>query len=127
MDEIFQISNRIQVMRDGKSVAILDTAKTTTDEVIKFMVGRDIGEMYPINQRAIGEKILEVKNLSAGKVSDITFDIKKGEIVGLFGLMGAGRTDIAKAIYGAIKKKIGRDFGKRKYRCHKFSRRCVKV
>jgi ABC-type sugar transport system ATPase subunit len=107
MDEIFTIADSIQVMRDGKSVALLNAAETSKEEVVKYMVGREIKDMYPISQRAIGEKILEVTNLNTDKARQVQLDVKQGEIVGLFGLMGAGRSNIVKAIYGAIPKASG--------------------
>lgn len=102
MDEIFAISNRIQVMRDGKSVALLETAETSQEEVIRHMVGRTLDEMYPHTQLERGEAILEVKSLTAGKAKDVSFTLHKGEILGFFGLMGAGRTDVARALFGDL-------------------------
>lgn len=102
MDEIFTVSDRIQVMRDGKSVALLNTADTSNEEIIRHMVGRTLDEMYPHTQIERGEKILEVKGLTAGKAKDISFDLHKGEILGLFGLMGAGRTDVARTLFGDL-------------------------
>lgn len=107
MDEIFTISTRIQVMRDGKSVAILNTSDTSKEELVKHMVGREIKEMYPISHRTIGNNILEVSDLCTDKAKHVQFHVKQGEIVGLFGLMGAGRSNIVKAIYGAAAKTSG--------------------
>lgn len=107
MDEIFAISDRIQVMRDGKSVALLKTTETSQEEVIRHMVGRTLDEMYPHTQLERGEAILEVKSLTAGKAEDVSFTLHKGEILGLFGLMGAGRTDVARALFGDLRLRRG--------------------
>lgn len=107
MDEIFSISDRVQVMRDGRNVAILDTSKTNKEEVVKHMVGREIKDMYPINSRPIGDTVIEIKGLYNDKVKDISFSVRQGEIFGLFGLMGAGRSEIVKTIYGATSKLAG--------------------
>lgn len=107
MDEIFSVSDRIQVMRDGKSVAILKTSETDRNVVVNHMVGRTLDEMYPHVQLPPGEKLLEVRDLSAGKVKNVNFSLYKGEILGLFGLMGAGRTDLARILFGDISMKTG--------------------
>ncbi len=104
MDEINRISDRITVMRDGEYVGTLMTKDTTKDEIVKMMVGRviygDKKEQSNVPQDA--EIVLEVKHLNRGKdIKDVSFNLKKGEILGFSGLMGAGRTEVARAIYGA--------------------------
>ena len=104
MDEINRISDRITVMRDGEYVGTLITKDTTKDEIVKMMVGRviygDKKEQSLVSPDA--EVVLEVKNLSRGKeIKDVSFKLHKGEILGFSGLMGSGRTEIARAIYGA--------------------------
>ena len=104
MDEINRISDRITVMRDGEYVGTLITKDTTKDEIVKMMVGRviygDKKEESNVPQDA--PVILEVKNLSRGKeVKNVNFKLRKGEILGFSGLMGSGRTEVARAIYGA--------------------------
>lgn len=104
MDEINRISDRVTVMRDGEYVGTLITKDTTKDEIVKMMVGRVIyGDKK--EQSAVGEDaevILEVKNLNRGKeIRNVNFNLRKGEILGFSGLMGAGRTEVARAIYGA--------------------------
>jgi ABC-type sugar transport system ATPase subunit/ribose/xylose/arabinose/galactoside ABC-type transport system permease subunit len=102
MEEIFEICDRITVLRDGDIVAHLVTSETSIDEVLKLMVGRSISSMFARDiQHKPGEVVLEVKQLSrAGEFSDISFEVRKGEIVGLAGLVGAGRTEVARAIFG---------------------------
>jgi ribose transport system ATP-binding protein len=104
MDEINVISDRITVMRDGEYVGTVNTADTTKDEIVKMMVGRVIyGDKK--EQSAVpadAPVVLEVKNLSRGKeIRDVSFTLRRGEILGFSGLMGAGRTEVARAIYGA--------------------------
>ena len=106
MDEINRISDRITVMRDGEYVGTLITADTTKDEIVKMMVGRviygDKKEQSAVSRDA--EVVLEVKNLNRGKeIKDVSFKLRRGEILGFSGLMGAGRTEVARAIYGADK------------------------
>ncbi len=101
LDEIFEVSNKVQVMRDGKKVALLNTAETDRQQLIAHMVGRTLGEMYPKKTAQKGRTVLEVKGLTTSKVRDISFSVAEGEVVGLFGLMGSGRTNIVETIFGA--------------------------
>ncbi len=104
MDEIERISDRVTVMRDGEYIGTLVTKDTTKDEIIKMMVGRVIlgEEKQQSNVKEDAEVVLEVKNLCAGSsVKNVNFKLHKGEILGFSGLMGAGRTETARAIYGA--------------------------
>ncbi|MDY0094032.1 MAG: sugar ABC transporter ATP-binding protein [Candidatus Vecturithrix sp.] len=102
LEEIFEICDTVTVLRDGVWVNSLPTAETDEDALIRMMVGRTIEEMYAIQHVERGEKALEVKNLTKrGRFENITFDLYRGEILGLFGLVGSGRTDIVKAIFGA--------------------------
>ena len=110
MDEINRISDRITVMRDGEYVGTLITKDTTKDEIVKMMVGRVIyGDKK--EQSAVADDadvVLEVKNLNRGKeIKDVSFKLRRGEILGFSGLMGAGRTEVARAIYGADKPDSG--------------------
>lgn len=108
MDEIFAVADRIQVMRDGKSVASLLSSKTSRDEVVTHMVGRTLEEMYPHIKLPKGKKLLEVKNLTTADIKDISFSLYQGEIVGLFGLMGAGQTELATTLFGDITNRTGK-------------------
>lgn len=101
MDELFEIADRIEIMRDGKYVTALNVRETNTDEVVAHMVGREIRDMYPARQCKIGDVVFEVKNLNTGFLKNIAFHVKSGEVVGFFGLMGAGRSEMARCIYGA--------------------------
>lgn len=100
MDEIFEISNRVQVLRDGKNIGTVNTADTNPEELVAMMVGRKIDSIYPKTLREPGEIVLEVEHLCANRVKDVSFQVRSGEVVGLFGLMGAGRTEIAESIFG---------------------------
>ncbi|MEQ0488271.1 sugar ABC transporter ATP-binding protein [Anaerococcus murdochii] len=94
MEEIFALTQKITVMRDGKSVAILDTNDTNEAEVVSHMVGRDIGDFYPEMDAEITDVKIELKNFSRPPYfNDINICAKKGEVLGISGLMGAGRTE----------------------------------
>ncbi len=104
MDEINRISDRITVMRDGEYVGTLITKDTTKDEIVKMMVGRVIfgDKKEKSNVPDDAETVLEVRNLNRGKeIKNVSFKLRKGEILGFSGLMGSGRTEVARAIYGA--------------------------
>ena len=102
LEEIFQIADRITVLRDGKYVGTKRIEETNRDEVITMMVGREIKEKIPKRPAKIGEEILRVEGLTReGVFRDISFTLHKGEVLGLAGLVGAGRTEIARAIFGA--------------------------
>lgn len=104
MDEITRISDRVSVMRDGEYIGTVNTKDTTKDEIVKMMVGRVIygDQKEHSNVSEDAPVVLEVKNLNSGKtIKDVSFKLRKGEILGFSGLMGAGRTEVARAIYGA--------------------------
>ncbi len=108
MKELKQIADRVTVMRDGKYIATKIVKETTNDELISLMVGRSLGNYYVRNHNTVGEDIvLEVKNLSSEKVSDINFKLKKSEILGFGGLVGCGRTETMRAIFGIDKIQSG--------------------
>ena len=110
MHELKQISDRVTVLRDGKYVDTLETEGTDISTVISLMVGRDLtGEQRQVPAGANDEVVLSVEGLStAGFLDDVSFDLRKGEILGFAGLMGAGRTEVARAIVGADKTTAGR-------------------
>ena len=113
MDEINRISDRVTVMRDGEYVGTVDTCDVTKDDIVKMMVGRVImGDKKEASTvPADAPVVLEVKHLNAGKeVKDVSFQLRKGEILGFAGLMGAGRTEVARALYGADQKQTGEIF-----------------
>jgi len=108
MEELSHVANRVTVMRDGEFILEGNFADYTMDQLIARMVGRDIKEKFPRVQCQRGEKILEVKNLNAGRmVRDVSFDVHAGEIVGIAGLVGAGRTETTRAIFGIDTKDSG--------------------
>ena len=103
MNEIFRITDEVVIMKDGQFVDKVVTAETSEAELIKKMVGRDIGDTYANLKRNehIGDVLLELKNVTTDYVSDISLTLRKGEVLGLAGLAGAGRTETARAIFGA--------------------------
>ncbi len=108
-EEIFAIGDRVTVLRDGKKVAVHDLARISREQLIHEMVGRELKDFYPKQATPRGQVALEVQNLSAGKkLKDISFKLYYGEILGIAGLMGAGRTELAKAIFGVLGLEGGR-------------------
>ena len=107
LDEVFRISDRVTVLRDGKYVDTIFTKDTSRKELIRLMVGRTLTEIYPPRSIVPAEVALEIRNLSGNGDKDISFFVKKGEIVGLSGLVGAGRTELAMVIIGAVPAESG--------------------
>ncbi len=101
MDEIFRLSDRVSVLRDGKYIATLQTDETNKNELIKLMVGRELNETYPMREQISSEVVLSVRNVTGNGVKDISFDLHKGEILGFGGLVGAGRTELAQLLFGS--------------------------
>jgi len=111
LDEVFKIADEITVFRDGKHVATVPTVETTRDSLISMMVGRELTNLFPKEEVPIGEVVLSVRNLTRhGKVYDINFDLRSGEILGLAGLMGAGRTEVIEGIFGIARIDSGEIF-----------------
>lgn len=107
MEEIYEIGDRISVLKDGAYVGTFDKDKITMDQLIVKMVGRELKDVYPDKKRSQGQKILEVKNLSNSHVFHISFALYKGEVLGIAGLVGAGRSEVLRAIFGADPKWAG--------------------
>ncbi|BBL80680.1 putative ribose/galactose/methyl galactoside import ATP-binding protein 1 [Rubrobacter xylanophilus] len=102
LDEIFRIADRVTVMRDGKVVATLPVEELDEAKLVRLMVGREIGNLYPRPETQIGDVLLRVRGLSRGeRLRDCSFEVRAGEILGFAGLVGAGRTELARAVFGA--------------------------
>lgn len=111
LEELFAISNRIAVMRDGAMVAILENNGLTKADLITHMLGRKIGTMYPPKEALAGDEIvLQLDKVCSHAVTDISLTLRKSEILGITGLVGSGRTELARAIYGLDRIKSGRIF-----------------
>ena len=108
MDEVLNISDKISVLRDGVLVGTVNKNETTREDIIKMMIGRDVTwQVKQKNEVSDGAPtVLKVKNIQSKKLKDIAFDLKKGEILGFSGLMGSGRTEVARAIFGADKVRV---------------------
>jgi ribose transport system ATP-binding protein len=101
LEEVFEISDRVTVLRDGKLISAKNIKDTDTDEVVKDMVGRSIKTLFPRTHTGKGKVVLDVQNLSTEKkLKNISFKVHSGEVIGTFGLLGAGRTELAKAVFG---------------------------
>ena len=109
LEEIFRLSSRIVVLRDGEYIETLQTAESTVDELIQLMVGRELKDTFPPRKSAALEKevIFEAKNVTGNGNHNINLRIRKGEVLGLEGLVGAGRTEMAQMIFGAVQKTEG--------------------
>lgn len=101
--EVFDLADRVTVLRDGRVVGTRDVAESDIPGIVRMMVGRELSQLYPDKSQHCGQRILQVRNLSTGhQVRDVSFDLHEGEILGVAGLVGAGRTEMAMAVFGAI-------------------------
>ena len=108
MEEIFRISDRVTVLRDGEYISTQKTTSLDPGVLVKMMVGRELSEVYPKKNIVLGEIILKVKNLSLGyKVKSVSFELRRGEILGIAGLVGAGHSELMETIFGLRKKSGG--------------------
>jgi ribose transport system ATP-binding protein len=111
LEEIWRVANRVTVLRDGQRISSRPLEDVTIDSLIKDMVGRDLTEQYPRADIETGEEALRVEHLTkAGICDDVSFSVRRGEILGFSGLVGAGRTEIAQLIFGYRKKDSGKIF-----------------
>lgn len=108
MEEIFELCDRITVLRDGSYIGVKNIPETNMNEIVKMMIGREIGERYPSKNVKIGKEVLKVKELTRkGTFHDVNFSVRAGEVLGVSGLMGAGRTEIMQAIFGNLSYESG--------------------
>ena len=111
MEEIFELCDRITILRDGTYIDTKRIADIDMNDIVKMMIGREIGERYPPRDAKIGDVAFEVKNLNCpGAFENVSFDVRAGEVLGVSGLMGAGRTEIMQAIFGNMPHVTGQIF-----------------
>ncbi len=111
LEEVLAIGDRVTVLRDGRRVAGMPVAEANVTQLVRLMVGREIKQVYPTREAMIGPEVLRVEGLSRPPVlRDVSFTLRHGEVLGLGGLMGAGRTEVARAIFGADARAAGRVF-----------------
>lgn len=110
LDEVFDLCNNVSVLRDGQHIKTMPIGDVDRQGLINMMVGREMGQEYPKEPGNIGETILEVKHLNCGILKDISFEVKAGEVFGISGLVGAGRTELARAILGIDRMQSGEVF-----------------
>lgn len=111
MEEIFQLCDRITVLRDGSYIGTKKITEVDMNDVVRMMIGREIGERYPLRDNAIGDVVLEVKDLTCpGVFRNVNLEVRAGEVLGVSGLMGAGRTEIMQAIFGNMPNVSGQIF-----------------
>ncbi|HLS49282.1 MAG TPA: sugar ABC transporter ATP-binding protein [Actinomycetaceae bacterium] len=101
LEEVFELCDRLTVMRNGRTIATTEVAATTIDQVIRWMVGREQGELYPRRDGHFGEVVLEVGELCGRRIQDISFEVRRGEILGVGGLAGSGRSELLRVLAGA--------------------------
>jgi ABC-type sugar transport system ATPase subunit len=104
LDEVFEIAGRVTVMRDGETIGSWPVAALSKNELIEHMVGRPLEKEFPKVAAALGDVCFEVRGLSGGRINNLSFSLRHGEVLGLAGLMGAGRTDVARLVFGADRK-----------------------
>ncbi len=117
LDEVFEMSDRITILRDGKTVATHAAGELNKEKVIQLMVGREVGDIFPKVEHELGNVALEIRHLISYSVdnpnkkvvNDVSFSVRKGEVLGIAGLMGAGRTELLMAIFGAWQGAYGRE------------------
>ena len=116
LEELYEVCDRVTVFRDGQSIETMNVADTTADQLIRAMVGRKIISKLERKNVSGDETILNVQNISTNKITNVSFDVKKGEIVGFSGLMGAGKTEVARALFGIDPLTEGSiEFGEKKH------------
>ena len=107
LEEVFEIADWVTVLRDGKSVHSSAVSEVDSDEVVRLMVGRELTDFFPKHEAELGDTILEVEGLSGGRFEDVSFSLRSGEILGFSGLVGAGRTETARALLGIDSARAG--------------------
>ena len=108
LDEVFEIADRVQVLRNGESVYEGQVANTTRDQIINSMCGRELKEMYPVSKRELGDVIFSIEGLTTSFLQDISINVREREIVGLYGLMGSGCSDVVECAFGKRPYKKGK-------------------
>jgi ribose transport system ATP-binding protein len=107
LDEVFELTDRVSILRDGEYITTLNTKETNRAELIRLMVGREMTAAFPPRNATIGDVALELRNLTGNGVKNISFKARRGEVLGVSGLVGAGRTEIMKVVFGAEKRQWG--------------------
>lgn len=108
LDEVFEIADRLTIFRDGTHIITAPVGEINTEDMIKHMVGRELANLYPKGEANIGEVVLEVRHLTrSGEFTDVNFQLRQGEILGFAGLVGAGRTEIARVLFGIDRAQSG--------------------
>ncbi|HGY10438.1 MAG TPA: sugar ABC transporter ATP-binding protein [Oceanithermus profundus] len=110
LDEIFEVTDRVHVLRDGKTVEVMDTASASEETLVARMVGRDLEDIYYKGEHQPGEVALEARGIGDELLDDVSFKVRRREVVGIYGLLGSGRTELLKSIVGARPRRKGEVF-----------------
>lgn len=108
LNEVFELCDRVSVLRDGRNIASLDVRDVDHDALVKLIVGRDLDALYSTPPEYSSERVLRAEGITGGAVRDLSIDVRRGEIVGVAGLLGSGREDVAGLVFGAIPRSVGR-------------------
>ena len=113
LDEIFRIADRVTVLKDGKNVGTHEVKSIEASALIRMMIGKELKDMFPKKKVKIGKEVLAVRGLTrTGDIEDVSFNLHEGEILGIFGVIGAGKTELARLVFGADRKESGDVFMK---------------
>src|SRR5262249_43125166 len=108
LEEVFRIADRLTVLRDGRHIITAPVSEMNTEEIIRHMVGRELSNLFPKSEAVIGDVVLEVRHLTRpGVFADVSFELRQGEILGFAGLVGAGRTEVARVLFGIDRAESG--------------------
>jgi ribose transport system ATP-binding protein len=110
LEEVFQIADIITVLRDGQTTGTYKKSETSVSQIMESMIGRELSALFPKRDHQIGGEAMRVENFNSSKFRNISFKVHKGEVIGFAGLVGSGRTEVARAIFGADKKQRGKIF-----------------
>ncbi|MEA5016979.1 MAG: sugar ABC transporter ATP-binding protein [Candidatus Limiplasma sp.] len=110
LEEVFEIADKVTTMRDGRVTATVPVGETSKSQIIEMMIGRKLNALFPPRSVAAGEEALRVEGLRGGRFADISFAVAQGEVLGFAGLVGSGRTEVVRAIFGADRKSAGSVF-----------------
>src|SRR5262249_24096947 len=127
LEELFEIGDRVTVLRDGKNVGTREIREVTKAELIRLMVNRELTNQFPKIRAERGAEVMKVENLSSNALKHVSFSLHRGEVLGIAGLLGSGRTELARAIFGVDKIQSGNIFVKGELQQIKSPRQAINI